>query len=184
MTTIVQPMNMLKNEIGLILPIFPKEKRRKQNIIGTIISGFINLAYEGISSYLHHKCQKALQKAVNVREKKTNTQHNKIHYLEDFMIMYGIYNSDTLEQLIETVHRVHNTSSWHEGRFSGKLNHWFEYLNKDGVGHYAVSSILFLSTIREKYVRMYERFIEQLKMYANAIRILSKGYLPISSKIK
>ena len=27
---------------------------------------------------------------------------------------------------------------------------------------------------------MYERFLEQLKMYANVIRILSKGYLPIS----
>ena len=27
---------------------------------------------------------------------------------------------------------------------------------------------------------MYERFIEQSKMYANGIRILSKGYLPIS----
>ena len=27
---------------------------------------------------------------------------------------------------------------------------------------------------------MYERFINQLKMYAKAIRILSKGYLPMS----
>ena len=27
---------------------------------------------------------------------------------------------------------------------------------------------------------MYERFIEELKLYSNAIRILSKGYLPIS----
>ena len=27
---------------------------------------------------------------------------------------------------------------------------------------------------------MYKRFIEQLKMYARAIRVLSKGYLPVS----
>ena len=27
---------------------------------------------------------------------------------------------------------------------------------------------------------MYKRFINQLKMYANVIRILSKGYLPTS----
>ena len=33
--------------------------------------------------------------------------------------------------------------------------------------------------LREKYVKMYENFITQLKMYANAIRELSKGYLPI-----
>ena len=48
--------------------------------------------------------------------------------------------------------------------------------------------MLFLTTIKEKYVRMYERFIVELKSYSNVIRILSKGYLPISlmpaSKLK
>ena len=34
--------------------------------------------------------------------------------------------------------------------------------------------------IKEKYVRVYERFIVELKSYSNVIRILSKGYLPIS----
>ena len=34
--------------------------------------------------------------------------------------------------------------------------------------------------VREKYVKMYERFIEELKLYSKVIRVLSKGYLPIS----
>ena len=34
--------------------------------------------------------------------------------------------------------------------------------------------------VREKYVKMHERFIEELQLYSKAIRILSKGYLPIS----
>ena len=34
--------------------------------------------------------------------------------------------------------------------------------------------------VGEKYVKMYERFTEELKMYSKAIRVLSKGYLPIS----
>ena len=37
-----------------------------------------------------------------------------------------------------------------------------------------------LRTIQEKYIKMYERFVNQLKEYSCAIRILSKGYLPIS----
>ena len=45
---------------------------------------------------------------------------------------------------------------------------------------YSVDTILFLTTVREKYVNMYERFIAELKSYSKAIRILSKGYLPIS----
>ena len=76
--------------------------------------------------------------------------------------------------------RLHNTTFWYERTFVGKINQWFElYLHQDGVGHYAINSIFSLTTIREKYVRMYERFLEQLKMYAIAIRIISKGYLPI-----
>ena len=45
---------------------------------------------------------------------------------------------------------------------------------------------MFLTTVWEKYVRYvslyscYERFIEELKLYSRAIRVLSKGYLPIS----
>ena len=48
--------------------------------------------------------------------------------------------------------------------------------------------MLFLTTIKEKYIRMDRRFIVELKSYPKVIRILSKGYLPISlippSKLK
>ena len=39
--------------------------------------------------------------------------------------------------------------------------------------------VLFFTIIREKYVRVYDEFIITLKSYSKAIRILSKGYLPI-----
>ena len=45
---------------------------------------------------------------------------------------------------------------------------------------YSVDATLFLTTIKEKYVRMYEKFIAELKSYSKAIRILSKRHLPIS----
>ena len=54
------------------------------------------------------------------------------------------------------------------------------YAQDEGVCNYAKHSILFLTTVGEKYVKMYERFIEKLKLYSKAIRVLSKGYLPIS----
>ena len=49
-----------------------------------------------------------------------------------------------------------------------------------GINHYAINSLLFLTTTKEKYVNRYERFINQLREYFQVIRILSKGYLPIS----
>ena len=34
--------------------------------------------------------------------------------------------------------------------------------------------------LKEKYVRMYEKFMAELKSYLKAIRILSKSYFPIT----
>ena len=44
-----------------------------------MVSSFIGLAYEGISSFLHHKLNKALHKAVRAMDSKTTTQHNKFN---------------------------------------------------------------------------------------------------------
>ena len=102
-------------------------------------------------------------------------------HLEDSVIVYGIYNPDTLENLIDTVHRLHNQSTWNERLLVEELDRWYRrYLSARGVNYYAINSLLFLTTNREKYVKMYERFIYQLRMYSQAIRVLSKGYLPIS----
>ena len=72
--------DILTNEIALILPTFTKQDRHKRGIITSLITGFIGLAYEGISSFLHHKRQKTLQKAVHVIENKVNLQCNKIFH--------------------------------------------------------------------------------------------------------
>ena len=47
--------HILKNEADLILPIFYEGQKSKRGIFETLISGFIGLAFEGISSFLHHK---------------------------------------------------------------------------------------------------------------------------------
>ena len=106
--------NILQNEIGLILPSFNNNNRKKRfltTILGTITSKVIGLAFEGISSLLHHKRHKALQKAVNVIHSKSEIDHNRVYHLEGTMIMYGKYNSDTLMELIKTVHQMQNVTT-------------------------------------------------------------------------
>ena len=50
------------------------------------------------------------------------------------MIMYGVYDSDTLTELIDTVHRMHNATSWRKRTFAGKIKQWLElYLNQEGI---------------------------------------------------
>ena len=108
--------NIVRNEIDLILHQVPR--KQKHGIITTLLSSFIGLTYEGISSFLHHKCNKSLHKAVKAMDSKTTIQHNKLIQLENSMLMYGIYNAESLEKLIDAVHQIHNTTSSHERLFA------------------------------------------------------------------
>ena len=61
------------------------------------------------------------------------------------MIMYGVYNSDTLKDLIDTVHRMQNFTTWHEKTFAGKLHDWMEIYSQDEgmCATNAINSVLF-----------------------------------------
>ena len=52
--------------------------------------------------------------------------------------------------------------------------------NACSVQHYMTNALLCLHTIKEKYIAVYNEFITQLCIYTKAIRIVAKGYLPIS----
>ena len=118
---------IITNELALILPTSPKQMRQKRGIITSLMTGFISLAYEGISSFLHYKRQKALHKAVQVMENKVDLQCNRVFHLKDSVVMYHIYNSDTLETLIDTLYTLHNQTSWNEKLFAGKIDDWYSW---------------------------------------------------------
>ena len=146
-----------------------------------LISSFIGLAYEGISSFLHHKQNKVLHKAVKAMDNKATIQCNKLMQLENAMLMYGIYNTETLEKLINTVHNIHNTTSSHERLFTGQhssLTIKSHYAHSLGLHHYSINSLLYLRTIQDKYIALCRELITQLCIYTSAIRILAKEYVP------
>ena len=146
-----------------------------------LVSSFIGWAYEGISNFLHHKRNTALHMAVKAMDNKASIQHNKLMQLENSMLMYGIYNVETLEKLINTVHNIHNTTSSHERLFAGQQSSLILrslYADSLSLHHYSISSLLYLRTIHDKYMVLYRELITQLWIYTTAIRILSKGYLP------
>ena len=54
------------------------------------------------------------------------------------MMMYGIYNLETLEKLIDTIHELHNSKTLNEDLYAGTLDSWYSwYLTKDGINYYA-----------------------------------------------
>ena len=77
---------------------------------------------------------------------------------------------------------MQNVTTWKEKIFVSKMNKWLKHTLADihNGFDYSIDAVLFLTTVKEKYVRMYEKFINELKSYSRAIIILSKGYFPIT----
>ena len=72
-----------------------------------------------------------MHRAVVAMENTVDSQHSIIFHLEDSMTLYGIYNSDTLEALIDTGHRSHNQSTWNEKLFAGKIEDWYHWYSSE-----------------------------------------------------
>ena len=170
--------NILANEIR---PLLPQISKQKLGLITTLVSGFIGLAYEGISSFLQNKHNNALQKAMIAMNDETEFQCNRLLKLDNTMLMYGIYNAEMLEKLINTVQELHNVTSSHEKLLAGEHNpvlFRILYMNALSIQQYTFSSLLFLRIVHDKYISLYKELITQLKSFISAIRILAKGYLP------
>ena len=114
----------------------------------------------------------------------TDAQRNRLMHLENTLVMYGIYNAETLEKLVKTVHALHSRQSLYESLFAGQTPAAYKAISQMhgacGIQHFVVNSMLYLCTIKDKYIEIYTKFILQLCIYAKAVRILAKGYLPIS----
>ena len=88
-----------------------------------------------------------------------NLQCNKLLKLDNTMLMYGIYNAETLEKLINTVQDMHNVTSSHERLFAGEHNpalFRLLYMNTLGIQQYAFNSLLFLRVVQDKYISLYK----------------------------
>ena len=130
--------------------------------------------------FFRKKHNNALQKAMIAMNNEAEFQCNKLLKLDNAMLMYGIYNAEMLEKLINTVQELHNVTSSHERLFAEYNPALFRilYTNALGIQQYAFNSLLFLRIVQDKYISLYKELITQLKSYVSAIRILAKGYIP------
>ena len=70
-----------------------------------------------------------------------------------------------LEKLIQTVHNIHNTTTWHERLFAGQHSpSVFKtlYVHSLGLHHYSINSLLYLRTIQDEYIALHRELISQL----------------------
>ena len=92
-----------------------------------------------------------------------NTHRNKLMHLENTLVMYGIYNAETLEKLVKTVHTLHSRQCLYESLFAGQTSAAYQTYSQMhgacGIQHYMVNSMFYLHMIKDKYFEIYNEFI-------------------------
>ena len=93
----------------LKLMLGPLRKRRGiGNLILSAIPGLITLAVESVSSWIKGKQQKRVDEAVSaMMSMESQVDRNKLRQYSNDFLMYGKYNVDMLQNVIDTVNAMH-----------------------------------------------------------------------------
>ena len=82
------------------------------------------------------------------------------------------------------MHALHNRQMMYKSLFTGRTSAAYEYYSQmhgeQGIQHCAINSMLYLRTIKDKYIEIYMHSFHNSTLYAKVVRILAKGYLTIS----
>ena len=76
-------------------------------LILSAVPGLITLAVESVSSWIKGKQQKRVDEAVSAMRAESQVHRNKLRQYSNDFLMYGKYNVDTLQNVIDTVNAMH-----------------------------------------------------------------------------
>ena len=148
------------------------------------LASLATIAIESIGAFLQKKHNKALEKGLKAIKSDQNLAWNSIKQLEDDFLLYGKYNLDSLEKIIHTVNHLGDRVHQMEGLLMGKdhsvATRQFLHSNYLGRLLFAHKLNIYLTSVQETQLRLYDELERVLREFLSAVEILSRGYLPAS----
>ena len=148
--------------------------------LGTLLvsaaTSLITLAVKSLGSYLRSKQEKRINDAVvAMREDNTAVQNMLQQYSNDFL-MYGRYNVETLEKVIQTVNSLHARQTQLEEVFvktqSGCIDEVIDAISFNFDLH------LYMKLVKEEHVNQYALLEKASHDLLKGIATLGQGKLP------
>ena len=138
------------------------------------------LAIEELGGYLQRKRNKALQTALHKLDNTVHITKNMMHQLEKDFLLYGEYDinsTDTILNMFKGLDdRTNTLERWLSGHNSIMARNYMATAN--GPTLFSHQLQLYLNCLKEKYIRLHENLVTELRLLLRSIAILSKGYLP------
>ena len=128
--------------------------------------------------------QCSTSKGLNAIKSDQSLAWNSIKQLEDDFLLYGKYNLDSLERIIHTINhlgeRVHQMEELLLGKDHSVATQQFLHASSIGRLLFAHKLNIYLTSVQETQLRLYDKLERVLREFLSAVRILNKGYLPAS----
>ena len=170
--------------LGTSLPPCSLKIKRGLSAFIPALASLATIAVESIGSFLQKKHNRALNKGLRAIKSDQLLAWNSIKQLEDDYLLYGKYNLDSLEKIIHTVNhlgdRVHRMEELLMGKDHGIATQQFLHASYIGRLLFAHKLNIYLTSVQETQLRLYDELERVLREFLSAVRILSKGYLPAS----
>ena len=153
-------------------------------LVGSLVTqgvgALITLAKESISAHLSRKRSKAIARAMSQMDSNHEKTKNQLQLLEKDFLMYGDYDINSTASIVSMLNYLGNRTSSIEKWVKLKEPSWsYHYMDQThGPAMYTHHLHIYLNSVKEKYIRLYQRLENDLKMVIRSIGILSKGYLP------
>ena len=119
-------------------------------------------------------------KAVNHLQSRQFLTRNQLYTLEKDFLMYGEYDVQDTDGLINALKNLNNRTVYMERMLNGHFtNVMMKYIKESrGLEIYSHQVNLYVQAMRERYLRIPENLIAEIRLLLRSIAILSKGYLP------
>ena len=153
---------------------------RKRRGIGALIlsaiPGLITLVVESVSSWIKGKQQKRVDEAVSTMRVESQVDQNKLRQYSNDFLMYGKYNVDTLQNVIDTVNAMHRRQTELEKQASGRAFGDTDTLVESMKLGFNLQ--MYMKVSDDEHVKQLQVLEHSSKEVIRGIIVLSQGRLP------
>ena len=162
------------------LAVAPRARRGIFSVILPVFGKLATIAIEALGSHLQKKRKSAMAKALERMQQQFLTK-NQLHKLKQDFLMYGDYDVQSTDGMIRLLKHLNGRTTNLEDMLNGRdsrLASLYLRLNYRGTQIYAHQLNMYTNAMKERYLRVPENLISELRLLLRSIAILSKGYLP------
>ena len=160
----------------------PVHKKKALSALFPSIAGLGTIAVDSLNSFLQRKRNKPMASGMMAIKQDQSLAWNSLKQLENDFLLYGKYNVAQVQDMVSTVNGLQNRTMQLEKLLTGQDLYTLQiaHMTSDVTDRmtFMHKLNLYVHSVLERQIRLYEWLLRHLKDVLDSIGILSTGHLP------